>query len=237
MKSVILCAKRTGSTFLQECFNSHPDFVCYDELFMRKVKKRRGMKMFNAFPKWTIDQYLDWIYSQKENVCFRLMYPHFEKKKHKIFEYLKGNKVKVIHLVRTDYLAKYISYLTKSMDNPEPMKVNVNDAIAKIKNAKSKDAQMKNLFKSLNTITIKYEEIIGKVEGEKENVRNYGALNIKSDQITYLDEKVNEKICKFLNIENKPMFCNVTKKNRPDYMWYIKNKKEVLDKLKQENLI
>ena len=39
---VIFCGKRTGSTFLQEALNSHPQIVCYDEMFMLSRKIRKG---------------------------------------------------------------------------------------------------------------------------------------------------------------------------------------------------
>ena len=49
MNFIVLAAKRSGSTFLQEALSSHPNIKCYDEMFMlksTKTGKRRGQYLY-----------------------------------------------------------------------------------------------------------------------------------------------------------------------------------------------
>jgi len=76
-EAVILSDKRTGSTFLQEALDSHPDITALDEMFMvyDKESERRGYKLYRSLQKsMTISEYLDWIASKGNNTIFRLMY-------------------------------------------------------------------------------------------------------------------------------------------------------------------
>jgi hypothetical protein len=62
--AIILAGKRTGSTFLQEVLNSHPNITCYDEMFMKynKNKKRRGQFLYEFMRKdkgMNINEYIN----------------------------------------------------------------------------------------------------------------------------------------------------------------------------------
>lgn len=239
MKSIIVAEKRTGSTFLQNALNSHPNITCYDELFMKnKAKKRHGMKLYNFFKdKWTIEQYLDWVYSLDKNICFRLMYPHYE---HWKFDYiLKEYKINIIHLVRTNYLKLYLSrLLMKERNKTDRVQIPVGSLVSILNGLNKKDKRFKKRLKNVgkNFIQIDFEKVIGESSGDIKNEKKVGSFNIKSDQITYISREINSKLCEFFKVGPFEMHCNITKKNRKGLKYHIKNYKDVENELKANNM-
>ena len=242
MNFVILADKRTGSTFLQEALNSHPDIKVYDEMFIirgaQKTGKRRGQFLFRTMKskrKMNIKDYLDWLYNTEpdKSVGFRLMYPqddHWH-----VLDVIKKSKIPIIHLKRNNFLKMIISKKTRGEFKTKPQKFAPNSIISDIKNHQNKRIKFETkILKYKNQLTVDYESMIGKTEGEKGEIKKFGAFNLKSDMKTYVSDKMAKKICNFLGVENKPLFCNVTKKNSNNVWDYISNKEEIEKILKRK---
>lgn len=240
MNFVVYADKRTGSSFFMECLNSHPDVMCYDEMFMIRggLKKRRGQFLYkykkseSKKKNYGINDYLDFLYSDKEKSSgFRLMYPQDDY--FKVMPFIKKRDLPVIHLIRKNTLKMVMSKKTKGIFKPTKSYYNPDSLIADIKNHKRKERLARKQLKGYDKkITVYYEDMIGRSEGEKGDVKKFGAFNLKSNMTTYLDEKISIDICKFLNIEERELFCNVTKKNSNNVWDYIQNEKEVKKALK-----
>lgn len=230
--AIIVAAKRTGSTFLQEVLNSHPNITCYDEMFMRynKNKKRRGQFLYYYMKTegYSVKQYINWLFSNNGSILFRLMYPHAEKNKN-IIECIQNQNIPVIHLIRKNKISHYISSETKKQNK---IKVDISKMKKKMEEAERKNDKYKKIFKDNDYIEIFYEDMFGKVEGDKDEVKQYGAFNIRSTQKTFLSEKYTKKICDFLNVQYKEMFCNITKRNHWDIWKHVKNGDEIKKNLK-----
>jgi len=239
---VVVADKRTGSSFFQEALSSHPNIKCYDELFMirgaKKTGKRRGQYLYRHMKQtesMDIGGYINWIFETKQNksVGFRLMYP--QDAYWKALKVIKKKKIPVIHLVREDLLGMVLSKKTKGLFEVKEQNFDVNNIIADMKNHEKKQNEyFKKLKDHKNLLTLKYEDIIGRTEGEKGEVKKFGAFNLLSNMTTYVPLDVSHKICEFLNEEPMELYSNVTKKNSPNPWDYIKNKDELKEALKKE---
>lgn len=238
---VVLAAKRSGSTFLQEALTSHPNIKCYDEMFMiksTKTGKRRGQWLFPYMKKnhgYDVNQYIKWVHESKpsKSVGFRLMYPHNEK--WKVLNKL-DKKTPIIHLIRENKLGKMLSSYTKNMFEVKKIHIDPNQIISGIKQEEKREQEyIKSLENFKNVLTLKYEDIIGRTEGDKGEIKKFGSFNLKSDMYTYVPMEVCEQICNFLDEEVVELYSNVTKKNSHNPWDYIKNDEEIRNVLKSED--
>lgn len=229
-KFVILGGKRSGSTMLQEALNSHPDITCFDELYLIRdvaTGKRRGQFLYrymNKTKKMSHKQYLDFVYGsvKKEAIGFRYLYPHDEK--FNVLPLMLKSNIKVIHLIRENAFKHTMSKLTRKIYNEGPKEYNSDVILYQIRKYEDKQKDFKRKLKGYkHVLNLSYENIIGRTEGEIDNIIKYGAFNLKSDQVTYLTPDTSSSICEFLGVGNQELFTNVTKKNRKDVWDYIKN--------------
>jgi hypothetical protein len=231
-KGFILCDKRTGSTLLQNCMNSHPQITCYDELFMIRgnIKKRNGEYMYrwmNMERGYNIPSFLKYLGEKDENVYLKLIYDQCYY--WNVDKYIKENNIKIIHLFRKNHFKKAISRLTrnKSKNEYEPVTdLKVKKIIEEtLKSEKKSKDNFGKWRKHKNQIKIYYEEMIGRKEGVVENIEKVGAFNIKSSQITYLEEKTCKDLCEFMEVDYFEMFSNITKRNKEDVLSYFNSDK------------
>jgi len=232
MRNVImLTAKRTGSTFLMEALNSHSNVTCYDEMFMRtrgKKEKRRGQYLYGYMKtkkNMNYKQYINWLFENDGAISFRLMYPHLTKHK-KVINVITADKIPVIHLTRKNYLAHYLSSQTKKT---EKVNIDTGTIVKSMASLKSRELHHLKQLKGNQVpyIEIDYDDLFGSVEGNKDNIKNYGAFNIKSDQITYINKQTSKKICDFMEVDFKVLYSNVTKRNSWNIWDHIQNDKQV----------
>ncbi len=238
---IVLADKRTGSSFLQESLSNHPRIKCFDEMFIirgsKKTGKRRGQYLFRhmkSTKKMKISEYLDWLYDTKPNksVGFRLLYP--QDTHWKVLPVIMKKNIPIIHLIRENLLAMVLSKQTKGIFEVKEQYFDPKKIIADMKNHENKQKEyFKKIEKYNNVLNLKYEDIIGRTEGEKGETKKFGAFNLTSNMITYIPMEISEKICNFLNKEPMELYSNVTKKNSNNPWDYVKNKNELKDVLKK----
>jgi hypothetical protein len=242
-QAVLLSNKRTGSTFCQEALNSHPQMIALDEMFMvsTKLKKRRGYDLYKTKKDqydMSISQYLNWIATKNRNTIFRLIYN--QDQHWNVLKHIADRKMPVIHLVR-DPIDIVVSLMCKfaHIKPEDTVVVDVNNFVSLVhKHTKLKYDYKDNLSsRGIVTYDIDYKNMMGKKEGRMEGIELVGSFNIRSRQITYVDETINKDICKFLNIDNIPMYSNVTKKFTMPREEKISNWNEVEKALIDENFI
>jgi len=152
-KFIIFNNQRSGSTWLVDMLNSHPEIIVYSELFLRNVKKdkptligekdiflrkaylKKSKGIFNRFRPFSCFRYLGYIYSVKKSVNaigFKLLYDQFLYFP-EILVYLLLNKISVVHLIRSNILdvilsreAVSIRRSFHSFDNVGKVQVNLN---------------------------------------------------------------------------------------------------------------
>lgn len=237
MNFIVLSAKRSGSTFLQEALTSHPNIKCYDEMFMlksTKTGKRRGQYLYPYMKKnhgYNVKQYVNWIHETKprKSVGFRLMYPHNDK--WKVLNSV-SKKIPIIHLYRENLLKMVLSKKTKNLFEKKKQYFDPANILSEIKNIEDKQKRYFDIIDGRkNLLTLKYEDIVGRTEGEKGEIKKFGAFNLRSEMYTYVPYGVCEQICNFLGEEVQELYTNVTKKNSNNPWDYISNKDEMIKAL------
>lgn len=128
-KFVILTDQRSGSTWLVDILNSHPEIIAFSELFLENTTKdkptwagekdillwqayiKKGKTIFDRFRPFSCFRYLSYVYSYKENVNaigFKLMY-HQLWHSPEVLVYLLLKKIFVVHLIRRNILDVILS--------------------------------------------------------------------------------------------------------------------------------
>jgi LPS sulfotransferase NodH len=128
-KFVILTDQRSGSTWLVDILNSHPEVIAFSELFIENTKKnkptwagekdvllwrayiRKSKSIFKHLRPFSCLRYLNYIYAYKQSINaigFKLMY-HQLWHCPEILVYLLLKKAKVVHLIRSNILDVIIS--------------------------------------------------------------------------------------------------------------------------------
>ena len=238
MKAVLLSDKKSGSTFVQYAISSHPDLTCYDEMFLIKHgdRKRRGQFLYKTMHKeknMNVKQYLEWLYKQTPNVCFRLMYPHDIH--YNVLNHIINMKIPIIHLVRRNSFKKVISSYTGGVVMNEKIDINPNRLISLIKAAENRMGKYKKILKGYSLIhEIIYEDMISSVDGELDmnKIKKLGGSNIQSNVISYMNEKYSKMICELFGVEYKQLYSNVTKKNKENIIDCLVNKQKIINVLK-----
>ena len=130
-KFIILSSQRTGSGYLQECMNSHPDIACYGEiligyggeykkmppLLLKRYRRLRTLwqVLFSGallMPGRTVrDVFCSDEAIASKAVGFRVMYNQLERNPLAMRAVLEQESVHVIHLQRRNLLKKYASHV------------------------------------------------------------------------------------------------------------------------------
>lgn len=241
-KFVIIANKRTGSTFLQNALNSHDSITCYGELFLNKsrgskINGKKGYQELHSKRKFSVKKYIQHV---TENIKtdifgFKIVYPQLEKWEELSRTLKNDDNWYIIHLIRKNYFNQTISYYTKGIDESKPkIKIDTNDLIDRINKAQVLDEKFQKLYKNKSQyMNIYYEDMFGKIEGKKVNIKKVGSFNIKSNQRTYLNDNCCNKICNFLGINITQMSSKLSKRNEWDVWRHIENQEEVKEKLRE----
>lgn len=123
MKAILLTSQRTGSTFLVQCLNSHPQIRCYGEILIgalcsRKdvpgVFKRSRLSMrawqYAKSGAWNPARMLNDFYARHEAsvMIFKAMYSHLADPRTRSY-FSRHTEIRVVHLRRDNLLKQYVS--------------------------------------------------------------------------------------------------------------------------------
>lgn len=235
---VVISNKRTGSTFLQQALDSHSNITCYDELFLikdRSDEERASIPLFVEMKKnnWDIENYVKWI-PKKGKTGVKIVYPQLDKWK-QLRKVLIKYKIPIIHLIRGNYFEQVMSWYTKGIDYHsfnEPFYIEPSQFLKRVNKVRQQTQQYSQMFKDTNKMEeVYYEQMFGKQEGDKVNIKQKGSFNIISKQKTYLDRDYTKRLCNFLHVKDSDMFSNLTKRTRYNIWDYIKNREEIWEAL------
>lgn len=220
IRAVQFQAKRVGSTFLQKAINSHTEIAGIDEVFVNMAKKQ-GMRKSGFIPFLRSDvntpseyirDVINKTYPDKHTI-FKLMYNqiHFHAGLHAA---VKG--MPTIHLMRRNLVKQIVSGLTAARTAHKPVKIQPDHFLTLVKQADQENKKWSNQFKNQIKLTLYYEDIIGKTEGEK----------------TYLAPNANIAVCNFFGVEQQQLFATTKKKNKEDISVYLPNIEKIKNKIK-----
>jgi hypothetical protein len=216
--------KRVGSTFLQKALNTHTDIVGIDEVFVNVSKKAKYRKSGfipfirpeNKFkkPKNYLRNYIYKAHPDK-NTVFKLMYNQIEYHAG-IMNYITVNNIPIIHLMRKNIVKQIVSGLTAARMAHKPISIQPNQFFNMVVQADNENKSWAKKLKNQIRLTLHYEDIIGKTEGEK----------------TYLAPNANIAVCEFFQVEQQQLYSTTKKKNKEDISVYLPNIEAIKKRLK-----
>jgi LPS sulfotransferase NodH len=187
-KFVIFTTQRTGSTFLKNYLNSHPEITCFGELFNKpkyclKVHQNQFYKRnhFNLFAKYKALPYLESMLIGNQAVGFKLMYNQAKEISLTPCK-MRTSDIKIIHLTRENFLKIYISrqmkkktgvsHTKRSLDKKLKISLNCEQLIESIKKIQN-EVEYYNILLSKESLNIQYEHLFRDIEGETEKILNF----------------------------------------------------------------
>lgn len=183
-KFVIIGAPRTGSNLLMSLLNSHPNCLCYGEIFTNlkvgswdipfSLRKFGDLSYKKNDP---IDYLENRIYSgypkEIKSAGFKLFYHHARKDNEKVvWNYLKDERsIKKIHLIRDNFLEIYLSHISakksrqfvntwNTSKNFQRIKVDPVECENYFKNLNENINSLREYFASEELMEIRYEELV-----------------------------------------------------------------------------
>lgn len=228
IRVIQLSSKRVGSTFLQNAINSHTDIVGIDEVFVNNIRKglkksgfipycmfKKGESGIILSPEEYIKDVLHNTYPDK-NTAFKLMY-HQIHHHTGLYHYLTNDtELKILHLMRKNLLKQVVSFYKMSEYNDKPIKVSPEKVFNNVIQAERNNKNWSNIFRNKIKLTLYYEDMIGRTEGDK----------------TYLSPLANAAICDFFKVDHQMMFSETKKKNKEDLSIYFPNYEAIKKKFK-----
>lgn len=238
---VLVSNKRTGSTFLQESINSHPDIKCFDELFLIRAKNIERVGEIPIYRKmhkdkdFTPKEYIGWLKAEHGKLGFKVVYPQLDYWK-ELTDNIIIEDVPVIHLIRQNYFEQSMSWFTKNIPNREKIYIDPKQMKQRIDRISENTDYYRNLFKNNKKyMEVYYEDMFGEVRGKKVKVRQKGSFNIRSKQKTFLSYKYKESLNNFLNLREEDLFSNISKRTDWNVWKYIENQDEIKQLLRENN--
>lgn len=227
MKFLILTTRRTGSTFLVDCLNSHPQIKCSHEVLyqgFRDITYPWPLHEYNTLGKlwryyksgaYNPRKILDEFYALDDAPVkgFKAMYHQLKDLRARKY-LVNDTSIRIIHLRRDNLLKRYVSeVLTTKRQGKEAWhtykkipvvttKISIDDAIKAMRVAQQEYNFYDDLFSKHPKIQLSYE-------------------NIVDDQ--YLSDEATRRIANFLEVEVLPMKSKLVKTNPNDLSKIIEN--------------
>jgi len=235
VKFLIITSQRTGSTFLRLSINSHSEVICEGEPLIggpiplpKILEDRRYPAKVYRYIKaraWNPTKILEDFFKRDDQKVLgcKAMYNHLRNKSVKNF-LQQHTEIRIIHLRRDNLLKQYISKRllgVKRRKRWEPhstvklpvvsVRINPDAAIKAMLHCKKQFNEFEELLSSHNKIEVIYEDMI---DGKR------------------LNDKTTKAICGLLDIEYRPLFCDLVKTNPNQLKLMIENYEDIKIALK-----
>ena len=246
-KAIILSLPRSGTQLLKEALDNHSEIRCEGEILLPYFigeNKKHTPKTWNQIATW-IDKFF--VYQEENSFnqrvyIFKCMYQHLDGLhgvNYKMWggyppsnlngwgwKWLKDQNIKVIHLVRDNYVRRGVSEVINSMKKQTGRKAHSRQLETPIKlhidvdrldycylyAKKNVEIMRKYLTdKEINHIEIKYSDVVGE-EGEDICVVKY---------------KISQRICNFLGVSGEYLKTSTRRQNPRDLKEYVSNYKKI----------
>lgn len=210
----IITAQRTGSSMLVDLLNSHPELICYREVFLDQVeipteihyidfvsKNIKNKLKHRFFRKNNIYNHLDNLYKRTKKVTgFKLMinqimqYPE-------VLDYLYKNKIKLICLKRNNLVERYFSlerairtglWWTRNKKDVQPIKIKLKteNLIKKLNQLSLEDKEISRISEKSNAILITYEDLQLKASFDKQVSNIEAFLGVHNRKLHTIHQKI-----------------------------------------------
>ncbi len=229
-KAIILTTQRTGSTFLVECLDSHPEVYCLGEMlagghvwvpdFVYKsryaTKAYRYLSSGAAFSTWMMNRYF--ARADRPVMVFKAMYNHIRPPW--TIRYLREHpEIRILHLRRHNLLKQFVSHQLIAVKRdkvwqphatapvtPASITISSEAALQYMRRLRAEYDAHEQLFNGHARLPLCYETMVG---GQS------------------LRPEVAREVCEFLGIGQQPMRSTLIKMNPVDLRSMVKNYDEL----------
>jgi nitrous oxide reductase len=122
-----------------------------------------------------------------------------------------SQKIPIIHLMRKNLVKQIISGLTAATTKHNPVMISGKELLRMVKEAHKLNKYWSNQLKNQIKLTLYYEDIIGKTEGDR----------------TYMASNANIAVCNFFGIPQVQLYAKTKKKNKEDLSVYLPNIEDI----------
>lgn len=202
-KFVIIAELRSGYQFLSQLLNSHSNIRCFGEIFGsdKSVRQQSFFRFQNKIP--AIEENENIIYyiekmnkkvAEDKNINsygFKLNYVDCKQNNNwkNIWDYIKKNNWKIIHLKRLNLLDRLISYKLASKTGKwswakydSKIDISFQELEFHYNQSKSWQQWTNDYFKNCSLIDINYEDLTNKTKETCERIQCF--LNVKNEILT-----------------------------------------------------
>lgn len=240
---IVLTTQRTGSSMFLDVLNGFPGYEGHMELFLdhkRKSPALAGKNDFLRYYEWknnkysfrpfSVWRYLSEFYSRESYLGFKLMYSHLKKYPETV-PYIAYKKLKIIHLIRNNYLdiiiSEKIAELTgkshttnSSEDNKQTIYLQPQIVLDRVKKLHSNTKFIRKLISTLKmnqSIEIYYEDILSDPDKTMDKVKNLIGID-NSTELKQSTLKKRQTKCKKDIIRNYDELTQILSNSEYNYL-------------------
>lgn len=231
-KFIIISLARSGSGWMVDLLNSHPNIIAKPELYNLKGTVY-GLRNFKSYEK-RLDklrktrpiEFLEKIIFRKyrkkiKAVGLKILYEKYQFLNPRLLElreYIKrSNNMKIIHLVRENELKRLLSLKIASKTKKWHIKYNHEKSVLKprlsygeclesFKRVDKKQKEFDAFFKNHNVIEISYEDLCNNRNKELKKIQEFLKVpvkKLKSDKIKNESRRLSKAIKNYYELKNK----------------------------------
>jgi LPS sulfotransferase NodH len=229
VRAILLTTQRTGSTFLIECLNSHPDIEATGELLIgsppsyrfQPITKGRLRPLAKAWRfmregAWMPRRHMDRFFNggQARVRLFKAMYNHVSNPI--TLGYLRERTdIRILHLRRHNLLKMYVSRKLmgsgKRVQSWKPLEaaqvhIDPEEALAAMRSVRSRYQYFEDTFAAHPRLQLVYEDLIAQQS---------------------IDPKITRSICDFLGVQRAVMKSRLVKMNPEPLVRIVTNFREL----------
>lgn len=228
---MIVSAARSGSTMLVERCDSHPNAICYGEIFHDNHigwMSHQGPQGTSLLKRRALDpgDFLEtFVWSRKpsniRSVGFKLLYPHYFQNRDPFDVYLdSAGTTQIIFLRRQNFLKMYLSLLNGRETNR--YQIRSERERGPIRRRELSLEGCVNFFKR----NLVQEEIV------RHRFRNHPHIDVAYEALVASPEVENRRICEFLDIPDAPLSQDVVQMSTASLRQQISNYDAIRDQLR-----
>ncbi|NWH03705.1 sulfotransferase family protein [Desulfobacter latus] len=233
-KFVVAGIQRTGTTLIRTTLDKHSQCRCFGETFL--FKKGRGGKLEGSYRRFInqnkyrrllahylsrkklVDEYLSSFfdkYQEYEAVGFKVMGTQV-KQFPSIISYCQEKNIKVIFVIRENYLRTYLSRLSLQQNRiphsnkkiaVKKVKVPVRSLIAKLKKIQKESLWPERAFSGNPIIKVTYEDFVSNKTKELERIFNFLSVEpqaeIESDLVKVNPNNLQDYVVNYEEVKNR----------------------------------
>jgi len=205
---IVITTQRTGSSMFLDILDGYQNIEGHMELFLDQERKSPAMAGKNDYPRYfewnkgdlkvrpfSVFRYLSDLYARDSSVGFKLMYSHLWKYP-EILVFIAYKRLKVIHLIRNNFLDIVISeklaelsgksHTTSSTEtNSHTIHLEPSEVLSRVKKLDDNTQFIRKLiaFMKMNScIEIYYEDLLQNTSIAMVEVKNFLNIEITSEQ-------------------------------------------------------